>query len=76
MIIVEVVLRYRHREELPEEVKDRLPIHAQELYKEKYNEAWFQLHSQSTRRQSETRHELSARLARDAIIKRYPRLSI
>jgi cation transport regulator len=33
---------YRHNNELPDSVKDNLPEHAQDIYREAYNSAWDQ----------------------------------
>ena len=33
---------YKSRAELPESVRDNLPAHAQDIYKEAYNSAWEQ----------------------------------
>lgn len=34
-----IIMPYRTREELPESVKDNLPAHAQDIYKEAFNSA-------------------------------------
>ncbi len=31
---------YKERSDLPDSVKDNLPAHAQDIYKESYNSAW------------------------------------
>ncbi len=33
---------YKKRSELPDSVKDNIPAHAQDIYKEAYNSAWDQ----------------------------------
>lgn len=33
---------YQHRSDLPESVREHLPAHAQDIYKEAFNSAWEQ----------------------------------
>src|SRR5688572_19784317 len=36
----ETTMPYKNRSELPESVRDNLPAHAQDIYKEAFNSAW------------------------------------
>jgi cation transport regulator len=38
----ELTMPYQKRSDLPDSVKDNLPAHAQDIYKEAYNSAWEQ----------------------------------
>jgi cation transport regulator len=40
---------YKSRSDLPERVRDNLPAHAQDIYKEAYNSAWDQYHHDEDR---------------------------
>ena len=40
---------YKSRSDLPERVRDNLPAHAQDIYKEAYNSAWDQYHHDEER---------------------------
>ncbi len=40
---------YDSVKELPESVKDNIPSHAQEIYKEAFNSAWEEYHHDETR---------------------------
>jgi len=37
-----VTMPYDRRDDLPDSVRDHLPAHAQDIYKEAYNSAWEQ----------------------------------
>ena len=49
---------YRTLEELPDNVRNVLPKHAQEIYKEAYNSAWEQYDDPAERRE-ETAHRVA-----------------
>lgn len=40
---------YESRSDLPESVRDNLPAHAQDIYKEAFNSAWDQYHHEEER---------------------------
>jgi cation transport regulator len=40
---------YANRSELPDSVKDNLPAHAQDIYKEAFNSAWDQYDHEESR---------------------------
>ena len=57
--------------ELPENVRDNLPSHAQEIYKEAYNSAWEQYADPDERRDDASREEVAHRVAWAAVKKKY-----
>ena len=57
--------------ELPKSVKDNVPKHAQEIYKEAYNSAWDQYDKPSERRGDASREETAHKVAWNAIKKEY-----
>ncbi|MGC4107685.1 MAG: ChaB family protein [Thermomicrobiales bacterium] len=40
---------YSHRSDLPESVRNSLPAHAQDIYKEAFNSAWDEYHHDEER---------------------------
>ena len=40
---------YQHRDDLPDSVKDHLPAHAQDIFKEAFNSAWDEYHHDEER---------------------------
>jgi cation transport regulator len=57
--------------DLPDSVKDNLPKHAQEIYKEAYNSAWDQYDDPEERRGDASREETAHRVAWAAVKKKY-----
>ena len=57
--------------ELPEGVKDNLPDHAQEIYKEAFNSAYAQYDKQAERRGDDTREETAHKVAWAAVKRDY-----
>lgn len=57
--------------ELPDSVKDNLPNHAQEIYKEAYNSAWDEYKDPEDRRGDASREETSHRVAWSAVKQKY-----
>ncbi len=57
--------------ELPDSVKDNLPKHAQEIYKEAYNNAWDQYKDPEDRRGDSSREEVSHQVAWSAVKQKY-----
>jgi cation transport regulator len=57
--------------DLPDSVKDNLPKHAQEIYKEAYNSAWDQYDNPEERRGDASREETAHRVAWAAVKKKY-----
>ena len=57
--------------ELPDSVRDNLPKHAQEIYKEAYNSAWDEYADADDRRGDDSREETAHRVAWTAVKKKY-----
>ena len=57
--------------ELPDSVKDNLPNHAQEIYKEAYNSAWDEYKDPDDRRGDASREETAHRVAWSAVKQTY-----
>jgi cation transport regulator len=62
---------YKTIEELPKGVKENIPEHAQDIYKEVFNNAWEQYASKAKRRGSATREETAHKVAWAAVEKEY-----
>lgn len=62
---------YRTTQELPERVKNNLPKHAQDIYKEAYNNAYEQYADPKKRRGRESREETAHKVAWAAVKKEY-----
>lgn len=58
---------YQSREELPENVRNVLPRHAQAIYKEAFNSAYDQYKDPDERRGSEDREETAHKVAWNAV---------
>lgn len=62
---------YQRVTELPDSVRDNLPKHAQEIYKEAYNSAWDQYEDPEDRRGDASREETAHRVAWSAVKNEY-----
>lgn len=62
---------YEKISELPDSVKNNLPKHAQEIYKEAYNNAWDEYADTKSRRKSTSREETAHKVAWSAVKKQY-----
>ncbi|OJX48179.1 MAG: cation transport regulator ChaB [Chloroflexi bacterium 44-23] len=62
---------YKSISQLPESVKNVLPKHAQEIYKEAYNSAWEEYDLPEERRDNNSREETAHRVAWGAVKKSY-----
>lgn len=62
---------YTTIEELPSSVKNHLPKHAQEIYKEAFNHAWDQYKDPSERREDASREETAHKVAWSAVKQKY-----
>jgi len=62
---------YQRITELPASVKDNLPKHAQEIYKEAFNSAWDDYRDPGERRTEESREEVSHKVAWSAVKQKY-----
>ncbi len=62
---------YQDLRELPDAVRDHLPKHAQEIYKEAFNSAWQQYKDPDDRRGDDSREEVAHKVAWSAVKKDY-----
>jgi cation transport regulator len=62
---------YQRLSDLPKQVRDNLPTHAQEIYKEAYNSAWEQYDEPEERRGDASREETAHRVAWSAVKRSY-----
>jgi cation transport regulator len=67
----EVKMPYKSLSDLPENVKNVLPKHAQEIYKDAYNSAWGQYDEPEERRGDSSQEETAHRVAWAAVKKTY-----
>ncbi|MCE0721823.1 MULTISPECIES: ChaB family protein [Legionella] len=66
---------YKKVNELPDSVKDNLPNHAQEIYKEAFNSAWKQYDDPDERQGGRSREETAHAVAWNAVKKEYEKNS-
>jgi len=62
---------YNKIAELPDSVRDNLPKHAQEIYKEAFNSAWDQYEDPEDRQDDASREETAHRVAWSAVKQQY-----
>ncbi len=62
---------YNSISELPDSVRDNLPKHAQEIYKEAFNSAWDHYADPEKRRDDASREETAHRVAWSAVKDQY-----
>lgn len=62
---------YHNLSDLPDSVKDNLPKHAQEIYKEAFNNAWDQYKDPEKRRNDSSREEVAHKVAWSAVKAKY-----
>ena len=62
---------YKNNSDLPESVKDNLPQHAQDIYREAFNSAWEQYKDPDKRRGDSSREETSHKIAWNAVKNEY-----
>ncbi|MBP6015140.1 MAG: putative cation transport regulator ChaB [Candidatus Promineofilum sp.] len=62
---------YKNRSELPDQVRDNLPPHAQEIYKSAFNSAWDQYKDADERRGDDSREEVAHKVAWAAVKNEY-----
>ena len=58
---------YTQISDLPKSVRDNLPEHAQEIYKEAFNSAWAQYDTPEERRGQASREEVAHKVAWNAV---------
>lgn len=57
--------------ELPKSIKDNLPKHAQEIFKESFNSAWDNYSDPSERRGKQSREQVARKVAWNAVKQDY-----
>ncbi|WP_149194383.1 putative cation transport regulator ChaB [Luteimonas suaedae] len=62
---------YQSIAELPDNVRDNVPKHAQEIYKEAFNSAWEQYDKPDERRGDASREETAHKVAWSAVKDKY-----
>ena len=62
---------YERITDLPESVRDNVPRHAQEIYKEAFNSAWNQYDKPEERRGDASREETAHKVAWAAVKEKY-----
>lgn len=62
---------YKDISDLPEQVRDNVPKHAQEIYMEAFNSAWNEYKDPEDRRGDDTREETAHKVAWAAVKKKY-----
>lgn len=62
---------YKNISELPDSVKDNLPTHAQDIYKEAFNNAYDEYKNADDRKQDSNREETAHKVAWSAVKKKY-----
>ena len=62
---------YQSRNESPKNVKDNLPEHAQDIYKEAFNNAYKEYKDKKDRRDDASREEVAHRVAWNAVKQKY-----
>lgn len=67
----EINMPYDKLSELPDSVKNNLPKHGQEIYKEAYNSAWDEYENPKERRDNASREETAHKVAWSAVKKKF-----
>ena len=62
---------YKAISDLPDSVRNHLPTHAQDIYKEAFNHAWNEYSDKNERRGDESREEAAHKVAWAAVKKHY-----
>jgi cation transport regulator len=62
---------YKSISDLPDSVRDNVPKHAQEIYKEAFNSAWDEYDDKDERRGDASREETAHKVAWSAVKKDY-----
>jgi cation transport regulator len=62
---------YKTIADLPEQVSENLPEHAQEIYKEAFNSAWDEYKDPAERRGNASREETAHKIAWSAVKQQY-----
>ena len=62
---------YSSTSDLPDGVKNNLPAHAQDIYKEAFNSAWDEYKDPDDRKDDASREEVAHRVAWSAVKQKY-----
>jgi len=62
---------YERKDDLPEDVRDALPKHAQEIYRKAFNSAWEQYADPEDRRGDQSREATAHQIAWSAVKQTY-----
>lgn len=62
---------YANNADLPDSVKDNLPDHAQDIYREAFNSAWQEYADPDERRDASSREQTAHQVAWGAVKKKY-----
>lgn len=62
---------YKNKKDLSAQVKENLPVHAQEIYLKAFNNAWDQYKKPEERRGNESREATSHKVAWSAVKQEY-----
>lgn len=62
---------YKNNEDLPDSVKDNVPKHAQDIYREAYNSAYDEYKEPEERRGDASREETAHKVAWSAVKQKY-----
>ncbi len=62
---------YKTNKDLPDSVKEHLPHHAQDIYRETFNNAWQEYRNPQKRYRGGSQEEVSHRVAWSAVKKKY-----
>jgi cation transport regulator len=66
-----LAMPYKAIIDLPDSVRDHVPTHAQEIYKEAFNHAWNEYTDEDERRGNESREEVAHKVAWAAVKKQF-----
>jgi cation transport regulator len=65
---------YQSNKDLPDSVKDYLPSHAQDIYREAFDSAWDEYQDPARRRGSESLEKVAHKVAWAAVKQRYEKV--
>ena len=68
---MENVMPYDKKSDLPEQVQDNLPSHAEKIFKEAYNNAYEQYKNPDDRDGDDSREEVAFKVAWSAVKQKY-----
>lgn len=69
--LIKQVMPYDSKSDLPDQVKDNLPAHGQEIYRKTFNNAWDQYSDPEDRKGNDSREEVAYQVAWDAVKQEY-----